>query len=97
MDKINSVDSRGYNRRTRERRSTDRRIITHPFGSKDWVHAVEEAHLMWPKQDRRMKDRRIINRRLSERRTRKQTQRRWSLRQQSLLTPEEMTMLWDLK
>tara|TARA_R110002111_G_scaffold104641_2_gene162607 strand:+ start:2103 stop:2396 length:294 start_codon:yes stop_codon:yes gene_type:complete len=97
MDKLNSVDSRGKNRRIRERRITSRRIITHPFGSEKWVHAVEVANLMWPKQDRRLQDRRIVSRRLSERRTPVQKHRRWSVRQQPLLTAEEISMLWGME
>jgi len=93
MDKLNLADSRNKNRRIMERRVSSRRTIKHAFGSKKWVQAVEEAYLLWPKQDRRIQERRIVSRRLGERRTGLQKHRRWSSRQQPLLTPEEISML----
>lgn len=96
MTQLNTMNSRGNNRRVTERRIACRRLIHHPFGSEQWVEAVGKANLMWPKHDRRQQDRRSMNRRSSERRTRTQQHRRWSLRQQTLLTPEEIRLLTDI-
>ncbi len=64
-----SEDPRQKNRRKTERRAKERRVVTHPFNSPEWVKEIESAYLLWPKVDRRMKDRRCEPRRQNHRRT----------------------------
>lgn len=104
MNNLNPVDFRDNYRRTEERRVVSRRLISHPFGSKKWIKALQKSYLMWPKEDRRLQDRRYASRRMAERRTHiDQTRRRTTQQrtlheyiQKPLLTTEEISMLKEL-
>lgn len=73
---MDSTSSRQHSRRIEERRSHCRRVIYYPFGSDEWVHAISDSYLLWPKEDRRHEERRYLSRRHLERRLRMQTYRR---------------------
>jgi len=102
MNITNSTSSRHNHRRIEERRNHCRRTITYPFGSDEWVHAVNESYFLWPKEDRRHLERRYDSRRHIERRMRLQNYR--SLRPLTLndyirrqgLTAEEKDMIEGL-
>jgi hypothetical protein len=99
MKSMSSASSRFNSRRIEERRNYSRRVIVYPFGSDEWVHAISESYLLWPKQDRRHEERRYLSRRHLERRMQMQSHRRprhLSLHehaQRNGLTEEEKNML----
>ncbi len=93
-----SKDSRKKNRRRAERRSQERRVINHPFGSPEWISAIQKDYLLWPKEDRRGTDRRNNSRRQGKRRTRNTSipDSTYVNQMYSLLTAEEKQMLNEL-
>ncbi len=97
---MGSDDSRKQPRRKNERRHTERRKITEPFGSPEWLEAVQKDYYMWPKYDRRHNDRRSHERRQNPRRQRNIPHKLPAMLLQpsldSLLTEEEKQMLNDL-
>ncbi len=99
---MTSNDSRQKSRRKSERRSKERREIPYPFGSAEWLRAIQKEYLLWPKEDRRHHDRRSQDRRHGNRRLinkGKQASKTTPLlekRLQGLLTEEEKQMLNEL-
>ncbi len=61
---MNTYDSRQKGNRKSERRSKERRVIEYAFGSADWLNAIKQDYLLWPKLDRRLQDRRQKLRRI---------------------------------
>ncbi len=95
---MSSEDPRQKNRRRFERRVMERRVITYAFNSKEWIKEIQQAYLLWPKKDRRVKDRRNEPRRNGHRRIGSITN--FSLgsskKTYDLLTHEEKQMLNEL-
>lgn len=88
-------DPRKKSRREDERRIVERRVITHPFGSSEWVKEIQQDYLLWPKVDRRTNDRRCEVRRKDVRRT--SSVESWNTQKMyDLLTAEEKEMLNEL-
>lgn len=102
--KLNITDYRETNRRVAERRYHKRRVIPHAFGTAEWIQAVQQAYVFWPRQDRRSQERRVAKRRGEERRIDVAKYRQLSLRrrihrqtpQTQILSREERQMLHDL-
>lgn len=66
---MKTVDSlRKNTRRDSTRRSGERRVILHAFGSEEWLAMIKELYFFWPKKDQRVKARREKDRREVERR-----------------------------
>ncbi len=61
-------DRRKDERREKGRRRSERRKNKLPFGSRDWVEAIQQEYRLWPKKDRRRSERRNGNRRKGDRR-----------------------------
>ncbi len=95
---MTSEDPRKKNRRRTERRAKERRVIVHPFGSQEWISAIQKDYLLWPKKDRRGKDRRNNSRRQGKRRVKNTAipESTNSNQMYSLLTTEEKKMLNEL-
>lgn len=55
-------------RRRNVRRQQERRANPFAFNSEEWIAAVQQQYLLWPKQDRRLFDRRSSERRELDRR-----------------------------
>lgn len=93
-----SEDPRKKNRRQSERRANERRVIEHSFGSPEWVSAIKENYLLWPKTDRRNQDRRCESRRQNKSRRISNISRPndVSKKMYDLLTAEEKQMLNEL-
>jgi hypothetical protein len=94
---MTTIDPRrtGSNRRRTERRYRERRLLTHAFGSPDWITAIQQDYLLWPKHERRVQCRRV-ERRKNYRRTSNADIADRSISKQglySLLTQEEKQML----
>ena len=82
------------NSRQSERRLKERRIMTYAFGSTEWLKAIKQDYLLWPKQDRRRQDRRQNLRRIKN--TGRSTSSVYTKTMQNLLTEEEKQMLNEL-
>ncbi|BCG64062.1 MAG: hypothetical protein methR_P1828 [Methyloprofundus sp.] len=98
---MTTIDPRqaSSNRRSTERRYSERRLIAHTFGSPDWIAAIQQDYLLWPKHERRRQCRRSIERRKNYRRTSHVGIADRSINRQelhSLLTQEEKQMLNEL-
>jgi hypothetical protein len=95
---MTSEDPRKKNRRRAERRAKERRVITHTFGSLEWISAIQKDYLLWPKEDRRGEDRRNNSRRQGKRRIKNAAIPESTNTNQmySLLTTEEKQMLNEL-
>lgn len=95
-----SEDPRKKNRRQTERRAKERRVILYSFGSPEWISAIKENYLLWPKYDRRNKDRRCESRRQrGSRRVKniaKPESADYTKKMYDLLTAEEKQMLNEL-
>lgn len=92
-----SEDPRKKNRRQAERRAKERRVIEHSFGSPEWISAIKENYLLWPKIDRRGQDRRNESRRQGSRRIHSLARPiENSKKMYDLLTAEEKQMLNEL-
>lgn len=95
-----SEDPRQKNRRQTERRGKERRVILHSFGSPEWISAIQENYLLWPKYDRRNKDRRCESRRKRGSRRVQSISRSesadYTKKMYDLLTAEEKRMLKEL-
>jgi len=61
-------DRRKIERRGKGRRRGERRKKKLPFGSRDWVEAIQQEYHLWPKKDRRRDERRNGDRRKDDRR-----------------------------
>jgi hypothetical protein len=85
-------------RSTTTRRVNERRAISYPFGSPEWVENIQLHYLSWPKLDRRQDDRRSNERRSDDRRQRQFTEQDRSEQQYSriLLTQEERKLIADI-
>ncbi|HEY8098550.1 MAG TPA: hypothetical protein VIE65_20995, partial [Methylobacter sp.] len=77
------------------RRITDRREISYPFGSPEWVENIKKHYLAWPKFNRRNVSRRSDDRRALERRDQLLSEQRRSEKKYSpiLLTQEERKLI----
>ncbi len=75
------------------RRLSDRRNISHPFGSLKWIEHVQQNYVAYPRQERRQQ-----NRRVAERRQETLSEHDLSLRKFSsnLLSREELKLLEEL-
>ena len=96
---MTSQDSRQKSRRRLERRTSERRGITDKFGSPEWINAIKQNYLLWPKQDRRIRSTRSQERRHNYRRIKyleKSTSAVKRDQLHNLLTEEEKTMLYEL-
>lgn len=93
---MTSEDPRKKNRRRAERRAKERRIITHTFGSPEWISAIQKDYLLWPKEDRRGEDRRNNSRRQGKRRIKNAAIPESTNLMYNLLTTEEKQMLNEL-
>ncbi len=97
---MSSDDSRKTPRRNHERRHDERRKIKEPFGSPEWLAAVQKDYYLWPKHDRRCQDRRQQERRQQTRRQLNAPHRLPNTPYQptldALLTEEEKQMLNEL-
>jgi hypothetical protein len=73
------------------RRKSDRRKITYPFGSREWIDNIKNYYLAWPKSNRRADSRRSDERRAAERRMQQLSEQRRSEKMFSpiLVTEEE--------
>ncbi len=94
-----SEEPRQSSRRQAERRCRERRVIPYEFGSPEWIAAISQQYLLWPKEDRRKHDRRQQDRRSTNRRSKAGKPRTFSKSLpslQNLLTEEEKQMLNDL-
>ncbi|MCF6251024.1 MAG: hypothetical protein L3J75_07110 [Methylococcaceae bacterium] len=91
---MNTYDSRQKGNRQSERRSKERRIIAYPFGSADWLKAIKQNYLLWPKLDRRLQDRRQKLRRIKNTGQSKTSVATKKLH--NILTSEEKQMLNEL-
>ncbi len=94
-----SEDPRRKNRRKTERRAKERRVISYPFNSPEWIKEIQSAYLLWPKVDRRVSDRRCDPRRQNHRRTNSITDLdsgRPLKKGYEILTHEEKKMLNEL-
>ncbi|MCK5663841.1 MAG: hypothetical protein KAI17_10160 [Thiotrichaceae bacterium] len=92
-------DYRQTSRRHAERRLKERRLITYPFGSIEWLNLIQQNYLLWPKEDRRQQDRRHQNRRHNQRRLSnigRPTSSAHTKKLHNLLTEEEKQMLNQL-
>ncbi len=80
------------------RRTSDRREISYPFGSPEWVENIKKHYLAWPKSNRRDASRRSDERRAIERRERLLSEQHRSEIKYSaiLLTQEERKLIEDL-
>jgi hypothetical protein len=80
------------------RRITDRRKISHPFGSREWEENIKNHYLAWPKFNRRNQGRRSNERRTAERRLEQLSEQHRSEKKFSmiLLTQEERKLIEDL-
>lgn len=80
------------------RRTADRRKITYPFGSQEWVENIKEYYLAWPKSNRREQSRRCNERRALERREQQLSEQHRSEIKYSpiLLTQEERKLIEEL-
>jgi len=89
---------RDSRRMAKSRRKADRRLITHAFGSPEWVENIQKNYLAWPKAERRTMERRTDDRREIERRRRKLSKQHRSKNKFSpiLLTAEERRFIEDL-
>ncbi len=94
-----SEEPRQSSRRQTERRCRERRVIPYEFGTPEWIAAISQQYLLWPKEDRRKRDRRQRDRRSANRRRKFGKPRTFSKplsSLQNLLTEEEKQMLHDL-
>ena len=92
-------DVRNYPRRSNQsRRVSDRRIVSYPFGSEEWVENVKANYHAWPKTDRRQGCRRSDDRRAFDRRQRQISDQQRSEKKYSniLLTHEELKLIEEL-
>ena len=85
-----SHNYRVHERLQGDRRHQGRRSVTSPFGSAEWIKAVQVNYLFWPKQDRRQQERRSRSRRVY------QSIHCVSRHQKISLTTEERQMLIEL-
>ncbi len=98
---MNTESIRKKSRREDSRRTTERRVVLHEFGSEEWLAMIKELYFFWPKKDQRVQARRESERRESERRESERRQNdtgRGSLLKQlektvERLTDEEMQVL----
>jgi hypothetical protein len=96
---MNLYDYRRKSRRTvMNRRTDDRREISYPFGSPEWVENIKSNYLAWPISDRRIMSRRGNERRSVERRQLSLSEQSRSKKKYSpvLLTQEERKLIEDL-
>lgn len=97
---MSSQNSRQGSRRKTERRKKDQRVITHEFGSPEWILEVKKSYTFWPKEDRRKSERRGEDRRTLDRRSELRVGRTSAKLQAQkgtyVLTDEEKEMLNDL-
>jgi len=96
---MNLYDYRRKSRRTvMSRRADDRREISYPFGSPEWVKNIKNHYLAWPISDRRVMSRRGNERRSVERRQLSLSEQSRSEKKYSpvLLTQEERKLIEDL-
>ncbi len=68
--------------------------MTYAFGSAEWLKAIKQDYLLWPKQDRRCQDRRQNLRRIKN--TGRSTSSVYTKTMQNLLTEEEKQMFNEL-
>ena len=98
---MNIINLRKNLRRiSKSRRTTDRRVCPHQFGTPEWERHIKANYLAWPKEDRRKEERRGRERRLPDRRMnhahsheRKNLEKSYT---RIFLTPEERVLLEDL-
>lgn len=96
---MNLYDLRRQPRRaTATRRLADRRQISYPFGSAEWIENIKKYYLAWPKANRRDHSRRADERRVQERRLHQLSEQCRSEKKFSriLLTAEERKLIEDL-
>ncbi len=96
---MNLYDFRRNPRRTLMiRRMADRRKITCPFGSPEWLNNIKNYYLALPKADRRDVNRRANERRAVERRSQQLSEQRRAEKKYAmiLLTKEERKFLEDI-
>jgi hypothetical protein len=85
-------------RSTTTRRENERRAISYPFGSPEWIMNIKRHYLSWPKLDRRQHCRRCDERRSDDRRHRQLSEQNRSKQKHSqiLLTQEERKLIADI-
>ena len=96
---MNIIDLRKNLRRsTVTRLLADRRMISYPFGSPEWLEYMKNNHLDCPKFERREIERRSDERRSPDRRKEfsDETVRSESAYSRILLTPAERKLIEDL-
>ncbi|MGR8981196.1 MAG: hypothetical protein ACU84H_14030 [Gammaproteobacteria bacterium] len=85
---------------SKTRRTADRRVCPHQFGTPEWESNIKANYLAWPKEDRRKEERRGRERRLPDRRKNQfhTNERSYFEKKYTriFLTPEERVLLEDL-
>jgi len=97
---MNIINLRKNLRRSSEtRRESDRRNVSFPFGSPQWLENIKNNYLAWPKSNRRANERRAVERRAVDRREQQHISERARLKQsysRIFLSPEEKKLIEDM-